>query len=94
MGPGSCPYMGGITVASIVFAKTNSVVAFGGRRVPIAVGEPWDADDALVSQYPDLFAENVRAVRTTTDPRGFRELEQQVEQATRRPGEKRTSRRG
>ena len=75
--------------SKVVFAKTSAVLAHGGQRVPIRAGEPWDGDDSLVKSYPDMFADGVAAVRSTTDPRGYTE----VEQATRAPGEKRTVRR-
>lgn len=84
----------------VVYAKTNVVLAFGGQRVQVRVGEPWNADDPLVKAYPDTFAPNVKAVRSTEDPRGFVEYEQAaeaeapVETATRAPGEARNVRRG
>lgn len=76
---------------NVVFANTNAVLAHAGQRVGIRAGEPWDANDPLVQAYPDHFADNLRSVRTTLDPRGFREFE--VERATRAPGERRNVRR-
>lgn len=73
----------------VVFAKTSVVLAHGGQRVPVRAGEPWDGDDALVKSYPDMFIDTLASVRSTTDPRGFTE----VETATRGPGEKRNARR-
>ena len=77
----------------VVYAKTSVVLAHAGRRVTVRAGEPWAAADPLVAQYPDQFAQHLKAVRTTEDPRGFREYEP-VERATRAPGEKRQVRRG
>lgn len=78
---------------NVVYAKTNVVLAHAGARVSVRAGEPWDAADPLVAHYPDIFAAHLKAVRTTEDPRGFREYEPPVERATRAPGEKRTTRR-
>lgn len=78
---------------NVVFAMTNTVLAHGGQRVQIRAGEPWDAADSLVKQYPDYFAEHLRAVRSTADPRGFSEYEPPVERATAAPGERRNARR-
>lgn len=83
----------------VVYGKTNVVLKHGGNRVPVRIGEPWDAADPLVEQYPDCFAAHVKAVRSTLDPRGFVEYEQAaeteapVETATRAPGETRNVRR-
>lgn len=75
----------------VVYAKTSVVVAHAGRRIGLKAGEPWDPSDPLVEAYPDMFVNRVPAVRSTVDPRGFRE---NVERATRAPGEKRAVRRG
>lgn len=75
--------------SSIVYAKTNGVLAHAGQRVQIRVGEAWAADDPLVAQYPDAFSKAPLGVRVTTTPSGWAE----VEQATATPGEKRTTRR-
>lgn len=78
---------------NVVYAKASVVLAHAGRRVQVKAGEPWGAGDPLVAQYPDMFAAHLRAVRSTEDPRGYREYEPPVERATRAPGEKRTVRR-
>lgn len=75
---------------NVVFARLNSVLAHAGRRVTVSAGEPWDASDPLVKQYPDVFVPNLPAMRSTVDPRGYRET---VERATRAPGERRMTRR-
>lgn len=77
----------------IVFAKTAAVVAFAGQRIRLNPGEPWDAEDPFVKEHPEMFAEHVRAARSTQDSRGFREYDE-IETATRAPGEKRLGRRG
>lgn len=79
-------------MSDIVYAKANGVLAHGGYRVTVRAGEPWDANDPLVQHYPDSFAEHLPAVRSTQDPRGYREYEP-VERATRAPGERRRTRR-
>jgi hypothetical protein len=76
---------------SIVYAKTSATLAHAGQRVRVNAGEPWDRDDPLVKQYSEMFVESVSAVRTTQDPRGYREYT--VERATAAPGEKRAVRR-
>jgi hypothetical protein len=79
--------------SGVVFARRGAVLAHGGKRVGVRAGEPWDANDPLVEQYPDNFVSRVPAMRSTVDPRGFREYDDSVERATRAPGEKRTTRR-
>jgi len=69
----------------IAYATTTAVLAHGGQRVSVRAGDPWDADDPLVSAYPDMFTEALPAVRCTTDPSGMRP----VETATAAPGEQR-----
>lgn len=80
-------------MSDIVYAKSSVVLAHGGQRVSVRAGEPWVASDPLVAHYPDMFAAHVKAVRTTEDPRGFREYEPPIERGTRAPGEKRVTRR-
>jgi hypothetical protein len=79
--------------SGVVFARRGAVLAHGGKRVGVRPGEPWDANDPLVQQYPDNFVASVPAMRSTVDPRGYREHSGDVERATRAPGEKRTTRR-
>jgi hypothetical protein len=79
---------------SIVYANQSCILAVGGQRVQVRKGDPWDGNDPAVKQYPDHFVDKVPAVRTTTDPRGYRVLaddEPAVERATAAPGEKRTT---
>lgn len=73
----------------VVYAKTSATLAHGGLRIPIRAGEPWDAADPLVAAYSDMFADDLAMVRSTSDPRGYSE----VERATRAPGEKRNVKR-
>jgi hypothetical protein len=81
----------------VVYATTSATVAHAGQRVGVRAGEPWDASDPLVEQYPAMFAENVRMVRTTRAAEGVmpvtEDREPQVETATRGPGEQRRTRR-
>lgn len=79
--------------SGVVFARRSAVLAHGGKRVGVRAGEPWDANDPLVQQYPGNFIGSVPAMRSTVDPRGYREYGGDVERATRAPGEKRTARR-
>jgi hypothetical protein len=58
----------------IVYAKEPRVIAFGGMRVGLRTGEPWDGDDPLVEAHPDAFVDGPRQVRSTQDPSGFREV--------------------
>lgn len=80
-------------MSKVVYAKTSVVVAHAGHRHALRAGEPWDGDDPLVQRYPDMFVQQLPAVRSTQDPRGFREYEPPVERATRAPGERRTTKR-
>lgn len=74
----------------VVYATTSATVAHAGQRVGVRAGEPWDASDPLVEQYPDMFADQVRMVRTTRAPEGVTRVpEPPVETATRGPGERR-----
>lgn len=77
--------------SKLVFA-TASAVVLGGRQV--VVGEAWHADDELVKQFPSLFTDDDRFVRSS-GPRKVESAEKQapVEQATKAPGEKRPTRR-
>ena len=71
----------------IVYAKEPRVIAYGGMRVPLRPGEPWDGDDPLVKRYPDAFVDGPRQVRSTQDPSGFREVPAGGEPAPKRgPG--------
>jgi hypothetical protein len=77
----------------IVFANQSCILAVGGQRVQVRRGDPWDAGDPAVKQYPDHFVDQVPAVRCTTETRGYRLLAEEpaVERATAAPGEKRTT---
>ena len=78
----------------IVYAKEPRVIAFGGQRVALRPGEPWDGDDPLVKEHPGAFVDGPGAVRSTREASGFvRVDEPPVERATRAPGEKRNVRR-
>ncbi len=69
----------------LVYAKQTVLLI--GRGLTVVAGEAWDASDPLVKERPDLFDAEPRAVRTTRTDSGV------VEQATARPGEKRSTRR-
>jgi hypothetical protein len=69
-----------------VFAVDECVVyPKPGVRVVLHVDEPWPSDDPFVKAHPEFFSETQR------DPRGT--VDAPVETATKRPGEKRTTRR-
>lgn len=75
-------------MTKIVYAKDRCVIAFGGMRISLAPGDPWDGDDPLVQEYPDRFVDGPATVRSTRAPSGTLP----VERATRAPGERRTTR--
>lgn len=68
----------------IVYAKEPRVIAFGGMRINLAPGEPWDGDDPLVKAHPDAFVPGPAKVRTTRDPSGL--IDVPAEPAPKRPG--------
>lgn len=68
----------------IVYAAAPRVIAFGGMRVALRPGEPWDGDDPLVKQYPDAFVTGPTKVRSTRDPSGLVDVPAQP--APKRPG--------
>jgi hypothetical protein len=66
----------------------NAVYAQATVATPVAVicaGDPWDPDDPVVREHPDLFGPEPpeESIRRTTAPRP------PVERATRAPGERR-----
>ena len=77
----------------IVYAKDRCVIAFGGMRIALAPGDPWDGDDPLVKEYPDRFVDGPATVRSTRASAGMLSVDSPpVERATRAPGEKRNVR--
>lgn len=66
-----------------VFATSTCAVRWEGGVVRLHAGDAWPADDRFVKARGDLFAEHPTVIRRT----------EVVEQATARPGEKRTTRR-
>lgn len=71
---------------ALVYAKsTASVTNEHGVIYRVEINQPWDADDPLVKQHPDLFSSLPPGTRTST---GW------VETATAAPGEKRNVKRG
>lgn len=76
----------------IMYANTTTSVRYGERIVRIAQGDPWWADDEFVKARPELFSDiplhvfGARGVTVTA--------EKPIEAGTRRPGEKRATRRG
>lgn len=81
-----------------VFASSNASLAHGGQRIPIRIGEAWDAADPLVAQYPSMFTAHPQGVRTTSNDQGWKEYtpddeEAPVETARRGPGERRNTKR-
>lgn len=67
----------------IVYAKEPRVIAFGGMRVALRPGEPWDGDDPLVKRHPDAFVSGPATVRSTREPSGL--IEVAAEQEPRAP---------
>lgn len=75
---------------SYVFANADCVVRWSGGIAHLHSNPPqvWEADHPLVRERPDLFvADPPNVIRAPG-------AEAPVEQATRRPGERRTTRRG
>lgn len=79
----------------IVFARTTAIAG----HVTINEGSHWPADDPIVQAFPNLFTANPRAgLSYSRRPADEDEPEQRIEQvpieqATKAPGEKRTTRR-
>lgn len=75
----------------IVYATRTAVAG----HTTIVEGTHWPADDPLVKAYPDLFTDNPRfgLMFTTPPTEEAAPAEPPVEQATKAPGEKRTTRR-
>lgn len=72
----------------IVYAKEPRVIAFGGMRVALRPGEPWDGDDPLVKANPDAFVDGPVTVRSTRTPEGVIDVpaeQSDKPRATRRP---------
>jgi hypothetical protein len=75
----------------LVYAKATVWVT---SSVQLREGEAWFADDPLVKAHADLFMDTPKIVRTTLSRREIAERDPApVEQATRAPGERRTTRR-
>lgn len=76
----------------IVYARSTTLV-FAPTRCNVTAGQVWYADHPIVAAHPDLFSDEPLEIL----PRGWEPPvveEPKVEQATRAPGEKRTTRRG
>lgn len=71
----------------VVYAKASGSVGTSHGVERLKEGEPWDADDPTVLENPDAFTSGPERVR-----RSGGEIAP-VEQATARPGEKRSVRR-
>lgn len=72
------------------FSRTTGTVVFDGRRYHLGQDDPWVANDPLVKARPDLFSDAPERVFTSG---GARSAPAEVETATRRPGERRSTRR-
>ena len=74
----------------IVFALTtcSTVDPATGIIIRVSAGEPWAADDPFVKAKPDLFGMIPNKIRRTIDAPPV------VEQASKAPGAKRTTKRG
>ncbi len=73
---------------SLVFATSTCSVRHAGNIVRLEAGQCWASDDPFVIARPELFADTPSTVFRTA-PRGV-----VVEQATKAPGERRTTKRG
>ena len=72
---------------NLVYANAScSITNQHGEIFQLVRGEPWDAEDPLVTQRPTFFSKNPVQARTSVRGGGIVEV---VEQATRAPGEKR-----
>ncbi len=81
-------------MAGIKFAMFSAWI---NETVNVTKGEAWDAEDPLVLQHPDWFADSPPEIKRSTNRSYTAEsalLAAPVEQATAAPGEKRTLRRG
>lgn len=65
-----------------VFPNCQAVVRWRGGRIHLHLGQQWPADDPFVRERPEFFNNDPAAVSQTD----------QVERATRGPGEQRTAR--
>lgn len=74
---------------SYKFANAQSVIAWNGLRIRLNPGDVWAAEDAFVRARPELFADVPPVVCGSGSVPVTR-----VEEATARPGERRTTRRG
>lgn len=74
-------------MTSYVYAVTTASVGFDGGRVRISEGDTWTSDHPFVKAHPDFFS----PIPPTLN--GLRNHGDVVEQATRRPGEQRGTRR-
>lgn len=75
----------------IVYAKESRVIAFGGMRIALRPGDPWDGDDPLVAEHPDAFVSGPATVRSTREPAGFIKVPTEQDDQDKKP---RTPRRG
>ena len=75
----------------IVFALSTCVTTdpATGLIVRISEGEPWAAGDPFVKARPDLFGAQPERIRRTVPA-----APPVIEQASKAPGEKRTTKRG
>jgi hypothetical protein len=69
----------------LVYARTTCVLSWSGRTIRMREDDAWDATDPLVKARPDLFHDTPQ-IHMTVHRSG-------VEEATARPGEKRTTKR-
>jgi len=76
-----------------VFVRQTCGVSLGSERIMLTAGEAWDATDPVVLANPDAFAPVPTRVRSF-DAGSIRTSNADVlEQATARPGERRSTRR-
>lgn len=73
----------------IKFCLVSAAVGVAGRPMPqqLQRGQVWRADDPVVKQYPDYFADEPPIVHSSELP-----TSRPVEDATAEPGRKRTIR--
>lgn len=72
---------------NIVYANAQCSVRNGAEIIRLMPGDTWDADDPFVKARPDLFTNTPNVVHRSSGV-------EVIETATRRPGERRATRRG
>lgn len=69
----------------IVYVAEPRVIAYGGMRITLTPGEPWDGDDPFVKANRDAFVDGPRTVRSTVAPGGLIEVPAEPKRGPGRP---------